>query len=155
MQAPSLTSAFKALPTSFSVRLLHLGNVSWQAHEAGLLNLATAVAPYGREVLLCLDDTPVVWARSVCAGGAKQWRGLLDCGTQPLGARLFDGSLPLVRTPFSYARAEWPDCGQCEPLWMRRSVFEWQGEPLWLGEAFLPALALFLPAPNKAATVSA
>lgn len=145
MTAHSLTAALTCLPAVFSVRLLALGAMPWRAHEAGYLGLA-ANAVYGREVLLCLDETPVVWARSVCAPQAAGWREVLDCGTRPLGARLFDGSLPLQRTPFEYAHALWPDSGAENALWLRRSRFDWQGFPLLLSEAFLPALGGFVTA---------
>ena len=75
MQAESLTAALKALAAPFSVRLLHLGAVAWQPHEAGFIALAAATPLHGREVLLCLDDVPVVWARSVCARRGKSARG--------------------------------------------------------------------------------
>lgn len=149
MQAESLTAALKALAAPFSVRLLHLGAVAWQPHEAGFIALAAATPLHGREVLLCLDDVPVVWARSVCAAASPQWRDLLDCGTQPLGARLFGHDLPLQRTAFEYAHIANPHQSSAETVWMRRSAFDWQGEKLYLGEAFLPALAGFLtPRPS-------
>ena len=144
MTANSLTAALSRLQAVFSVRLLGLGDMPWRAHEAGALGLA-AGAVYGREVLLCLDNTPVVWARSVCAPEAANWREVLDCGTQSLGARLFDGSLPLQRTPFDYTCAVWPDSGEAQAVWLRRSRFDWRGAPLLLSEAFLPALTSFLP----------
>lgn len=144
MQASSLTVALKSLPYHFSVRLLHLGAVAWQPHEAGWIGCDADTSLYGREVVLCLDDVPVVWARSVCVANAQQWRDLLNCGTRPLGERLFDHSLPLRRTPFDYAHAVFGDSGVAQAVWMRRSVFDWQGEALFLGEAFLPSLAGFL-----------
>lgn len=143
MRANSLTAVLSRLEAVFSVRLLGLGAMPWRAHEAGALGLA-AGAVYGREVLLCLDDTPVVWARSVCAPEAADWRAVLDCGTQSLGARLFDGSLPLQRSPFDYTCAVWPDSGEAQAVWLRRSRFDWHGAPLLLSEAFLPALSGFL-----------
>lgn len=146
MQAASLTRALSALPAALSVQLRHLGAVPWQAHEAGVLALGSDTGLYGREVCLCLDGEAVVWARSVCADTEADWRALLDCGARPLGARLFDGSLPLSRTPFAYACAVWPDMPATDALWRRRSVFDWQGRRLLLGEAFLPALNRFLAA---------
>lgn len=143
MQTHSLTAALNQLGAVFSVRLLGLGEMPWRAHEAGLLGLPQQ-AVYGREVLLCLNDIPVVWARSVCSPQSANWRDVLNCGTRPLGARLFDGSLPLQRTPFDYACAVWPDSGQTQALWLRRSRFDWHGSPLLLSEAFLPELDGFL-----------
>lgn len=144
MQASSLTEVLTKRPHHFSVRLLHLGPVAWQLHEGGFIGLDSTDVLYGREVVLCLDEVPVVWARSVCAAQADHWRTLIDCGTQPLGARLFDGSLPLQRTTFEYAYGHWADCAPEQAVWMRRSAFTWQGQFLYLGEAFLPSLTTFL-----------
>ncbi len=146
MQAPSLTAALKALPARFSVRLRHLGAVAWQVHEAGAIGLPAGAPVYGREVCLCLDEVPVVWARSVCAPQAAAWRTVLDCGERPLGERLFDGTLPLQRSGFDYAQARWTNCPVDEACWLRRSVFDWQQQPLLLVEVFLPSLVSFLPA---------
>ena len=142
MQAESLTAALKALAAPFSVRLLHLGAVAWQPHEAGFIALAAATPLHGREVLLCLDDVPVVWARSMCAAASPEWRLLLDCGTRPLGERLFDGSLPVQRSPFEFALLDKavPGSGADKGLPARRSFFTLQGETLGLVECFLPAL---------------
>lgn len=157
LRASSLTAALRALGAEFSVRLLHLGEVALPADEADSLTLAArkGKAPscvFGREVVLCLDNTPVVWARSVCAPEAMGWRGILDCGTRPLGERLFDGSLKLTRTPFEFAQVS-PQPGRAADfapletaLPARRSRFELNHESLWLTECFLPTLAQFCPA---------
>ncbi|MDO5638490.1 MAG: chorismate lyase [Neisseria sp.] len=146
MQAPSLTVALRALGRAFSVRLLHLGASpaeplladGMEADEAGW---------FSRDVLLCLDDEPVVWARSQCAVSACGWRDLLDCGTRPLGERLFDGSLPLERSAFEYAALD----GHTRlagfdgaALAARRSFFSLHGEDLGLVECFLPNLKNYL-----------
>ena len=39
---------------------------------------------------------------------SRLWTELLDCGTQPLGERLFDGTLPLKRSDFEFLRFEIP-----------------------------------------------
>ena len=103
---------------------------------------ADAPGWFARDVLLCLNDVPVVWARSMCAAASQQWRLLLDCGTRPLGERLFDGSLPVQRSPFEFALLDKavPGSGAAERLPARRSFFTMQGETLGLVECFLPAL---------------
>ena len=146
----SLTLALKSLDGDFSVRLLHLGESTagvWLKDCSD--GLYTDKAGFARDVLLCLDDEPVVWARSFCLAQDVFWRQMLDCGTQPLGARLFDGSLPLYRTPFTYTSA---DPSDALPLYghsghafaARRSAFTHQQSVLGLVECFLPALLRFL-----------
>ena len=141
LQVNSLTLALKALNPHFDVRLNHLGENPIRPEERASLKQSRV---FSREVSLCLSQEAVVWARSVCAAASPQWRDLLDCGTQPLGARLFGHDLPLQRTAFEYAPIANPQPGAAETVWMRRSAFDWQGEKLYLGEAFLPALAEFL-----------
>ena len=153
LQAPSLTAALRGLGYPFSVRLLGLeegGAGVWfaangQPHAAGQAERETPV--FRRDVLLCLDDTPVVWARSVCAPDSL-WREILDCGTRPLGERLFDGSLPLTRTPFEFADTQRLAALHDTPgqaFAARRSWFEMSGSRLGLVECFLPALADYCP----------
>ncbi|WP_107687540.1 chorismate--pyruvate lyase family protein [Neisseria wadsworthii] len=136
MQQPSLTAALRSLDTSFSVRLLHLG---LSESRGWFSDRHFPAQVFSREVLLCLSGQPVVWARSVCEADDAVWHEVLDCGTQPLGERLFNGALPLVRTPFEYC-----SCGHvvlpyenASPIAARRSVFSLNGNRLGLVECFL------------------
>lgn len=147
MRAQSLTAALRRLDADFSVRLLHLGTACFDPLFSDGLKPQQAPAWFARDVLLCLDGTPVVWARSLCAATSARWRTLLDCGTRPLGERLFDGSLPLVRSPFEYAALppHYPLAGfNGSAAAARRSLFDWHGEKLGLAECFLPALQSFV-----------
>ncbi|MDO4641610.1 MAG: chorismate lyase [Neisseria sp.] len=133
---PSLTAALKSLDEPFSVRLLHLG-----LSERGVW-FSDKLFPdevFARDVLLCLSGKPVVWARSVCHCDDVRWREVLDCGTQPLGERLFDGTLPLARSPLEFCAGGGmvsPHDGL--PMWaLRRSVFDLNGNKLGLVECFL------------------
>ncbi len=56
-----------------------------------------------REVLLKLDRIPVVEARSECRIGSAFWQNILDCGTRPLGERLFQADLEGARSAFEFA----------------------------------------------------
>ncbi|MFC2535054.1 MAG: chorismate--pyruvate lyase family protein, partial [Neisseria elongata] len=77
LQSPSLTSALRALPCEFSVRLLHLG----LADGSLLLDGGGPDKSYFcRDVELCLNGEPVVWARSQCLPSSGYWRQMLDCG---------------------------------------------------------------------------
>ena len=142
LTAQSLTQSLRATDARFSVRLLHLGAAPFDALFAGGLAAEDAPDWFARDVLLCLNDVPVVWARSMCAASSQEWRLLLDCGTRPLGERLFDGSLPVQRSPFEFALLDKavPGSGAGQGLLARRSFFTLQGETLGLAECFLPAL---------------
>lgn len=147
MQAQSLTAALRGLNAVFSVRLLHLGNSGFDSLFSDGLPNGETQNWFARDVLLCLNGTPVVWARSLCRQTSTNWLGLLDCGTRPLGERLFDGSLPLTRSPFEYAALppHYPLAGfNGHAVAARRSLFDWNGEKLGLAECFLPALQSFV-----------
>lgn len=138
MQRQSLTAALKGMGGAFAVRVRHQGalDAAWEAAMAGQL--------YAREVQLLLDGVPVVWARSVCAQDAWGWRKVLDCGEQPLGARLFGGEVQAERSAFRYALAHGGQVPETDArVWMRQSCFAAAGEILTLTEAFLPALARY------------
>ncbi len=145
LQAPSLTVALRDVHADFSVSLQHLGASELWPDEVGMF--AQTVPVLSREVALQLQGQAVVWARSVCPAQAQSWCEVLDCGTRPLGLRLFDGSLPISRSPFEYARlpADHPVCqAYGADLMARRSVFVWDGSPLLLLECFLPALKAYV-----------
>ena len=143
--APSLTAALRTLPHAFSVRLLHLG-----ADKASPLfdngTTEQTALPFCRDVFLCLGNTPVVWARSQCPPDSAFWRGILDCGTRPLGEMLFGGGIAgLHRSPLQYARPAPAAVAQAPTAFLaRRSFFTHQGETLALAECFLPELADFV-----------
>lgn len=132
----SLTAALRMLPEQFSVELLYLGEAG-----AGMVLSDCDLPKQGfvRDVYLKLDNIPVVWARSFCAADDETWKVILDCGTHPLGERLFDGSLSLQRTPFSYAVGQSMNGIPPTDL-LRRSFFELNDRKLALVEGFMPHL---------------
>jgi len=149
-QVNSLTLGLKALSSNFSVTLLNLADSQAYFDELGF---ESHQPMFCREVFLSLNDQPVVWARSLCQKNSQRWLPVLDCGAQPLGHRLFDGSLPITRTPFEYAMVapahpmlppevvtQLPPAG----MGARRSVFWWDDEPLLLTECFLPIIKEYL-----------
>lgn len=144
MQQSSLTAAFRKMPAEFSVRLLHLGEITLPDTMREVLGLPEYNHLYMREVLLHLNQIPVVSAFSICSSHSVNWRSVLDCGNQPLGERLFDGSLPLKRSSFAFACPKFDEVSSLQPVCMRRSIFDWSGEWLWLGEIFLVPLLDFL-----------
>lgn len=117
------------------------------AVEAMLLGLPSRRVALIREVLLLVDDQPVVFARSVLPlrsiSGANRVLGHL--ARRSLGAELF-------RLPRATRRAVWaapvppsrmpqavvgPLTGPC---WGRQSLFIKRGKPLLVAEVFLPGL---------------
>lgn len=149
-QVNSLTLGLKALSPNFKVSLLRLGDTEAYAEETAL---ACAPALFCREVILSLEEQPVVWARSVCAKDRPNWLAVLDCGSEPLGQRLFDGRLPITRTAFEYGMVM-PTHPMLPPavaallpqggMGARRSAFWWDDAPLLLTECFLPPIKEFL-----------
>lgn len=101
-----------------------------------------------REVLLCREKTPLVYARSVIPGSSLTGplRRLRQLGKQPLGALLF-GRYPVARGPIDIARVH-PQSRlglralpqQNVACWARRSVFHIARRPLLVTEVFLPPL---------------
>jgi len=87
-----------------------------------------------REIYLCVDDTPVVFARSIlptssCTGIN---RTILDIGNTPLGEVLFKkGNAPILLRQIT----EIPYLG-----FGRRSLYLLRGHPILISEIFLPAL---------------
>lgn len=147
LHAPSLTRKLRELNACFSVHLLYQGKSTLHKDEHPLL--PTAQHPvYCREVFLCLNDTPVISARSVCFSGSHYWRNILDCGTRPLGEKLFsDDTQHIERTAFHWQLLpiDHPLLRTFnQPAWARRSIFYANKEPLLLSECFLPNLIHFL-----------
>jgi len=148
----SLTARLKALCPDVEVRVLRQARMRASRDEAVLLALPAGRSLMARDVLLVSGSTPLVFAHSVLRvediHGA--WRAIASMGTQPLGAALF-ADPRIRRRPLRYRRlrdghplycAAAVALGQAlPPLWARRSIFELQGAPLLVTEAFLPALS--------------
>lgn len=99
-----------------------------------------------REVILCGNDEPWVFARSILplASLTGQLRHLRKQGTRPLGAFLFSQpeltrsaiAVAPISRDHGYVPANLMDNKQ---LWGRRSLFYLQEKPLLVSEVFLPA----------------
>lgn len=141
----SLTRRLEALGR-FRVEPIHQAIETPTPVEARLLGLRNRRAALVREVLLLLDDHPVVYARSVLPldslTGANRRLGRM--ARRSLGAELFRhpaarrdavwvARLPITVLPERVA----PDSG---PVWGRQSLFRKRGKPLLVAEVFLPAL---------------
>lgn len=102
---------------------------------------------FAREVLLCLDDIPVVAARSICLIDDDYWRKILNCGNQSLGSRLFDGKTQWQRSDFiidynNFLLEERFELSE-HFIAVRTSIFEYKKHKLLLAECFLPSLKQF------------
>lgn len=148
----SLTSALKKIQAAFSVQLLNLNPSTPFVDEAPVFSCIEDTEVLTREVILKLDQQPVIFARSICHQTSESWLNILDCGNRSLGEKLFDGSLPISRDEFEY-RVMQPEMyfssvykpkTPLPPCLARRSVFWLEEKPLLLTEIFLPELKSFL-----------
>ncbi|MEE4278890.1 MAG: chorismate lyase [Halieaceae bacterium] len=112
--------------------------------ERRLLQMGTREHAMVRQVVLCLDEQPVVFARSVfpvssLRGPLKHLRRLSN---QSLGAFLF-ARPDMRRSPFELALMAGDSSylpltlHQRAPAWARRSCFVVDGKPLLVSEVFL------------------
>jgi chorismate--pyruvate lyase len=151
----SLSRRIAALGTRFEVQTLREGPARLQGSEARDIG---SVRSWVREVLLRVDGTPVVWARSVTPlrALAGPWRALRGLGTRPLADLLFkDRRVRRTRLRHEQFKRAGPlQCrmarqwraatGTPAPRAMlrgRSSVFRRRGPPLRVMEIFAPVLA--------------
>lgn len=109
-----------------------------------------------REVFLCCDDIPVVFAQTEIPSSTltEQQTQLADIGSQSLGKFLFQdpsirrGVIEIAQfTENSPVNALCSSIGQCctDTLWARRSLFYINAKPLLVSELFLPASGIYAP----------
>jgi len=130
------------------VRPLSQRRVALTRDEGRLLDLPRGRRVRLREVLLCVDGRPRVYAHSLLPDASLRGRmyPLARLGQRPLGAWLF--SQPdLLRDHMDHARVPLPailgsECASAGPghAWARRSRFRVAGLPILVTEAFLAAL---------------
>lgn len=132
----------------FSVRLLSLRRASPAFDETVALDMPPRAQALVREVLLCCNEKPLVYARTIIPLSSMRGalRGLAMLGNRPLGAVLFSDP-SMTRKPVEVALLH---AGHVyheringlteEPVWGRRSVFKLKDENLLVSEFFLPEL---------------
>jgi chorismate--pyruvate lyase len=148
----SLTARLQARCDRFEVRVLAQGLARPHRDEAGLLGARAGRLVMLREVLLCADGVPVVYARSVLARDSLRsaWRMFSGIGSRPLGAALF-ADPRVARGPLVARRLDARDRRHARAiaaagvptaacLWARRSCFVRDGAPLVVCEVFLPGI---------------
>lgn len=148
LEGDSLTRRLQQSSASFSVAPLPSSGLML-ADEARLLGLQSRQKALVREVFLCCNGKPAVFAHSVLPYRSLQgvWHGLGHLGSKPLGAALF--SDPRVeRTPLEFRKlAENHPLYKvtrrhlrlsCGELWARRSMFFLGASSILVTEIFLP-----------------
>jgi chorismate--pyruvate lyase len=153
----SLSARLARAHPPFSVRVLQQGRAPAWPGEHDSLDLPAHTPLLAREVILCGDGAPLVFARSVTSMQAAHgaWRAIQGLGTRPLAQLLFSRS-EIRRTPLRWqwlpisepsaraiARSWLQATEQTMPargLWMRHSVFHRAGQALRVAECFLPKL---------------
>lgn len=149
----SLTQRIEQRCSRFTVRNIYGGLARIAHDESVLIGIAPRRLAYAREVLLCADDQPVVFAHSVLAPEHLRdaWPAVRALGNKPLGALLFAHPLVERRTlHFQALRSTHPLFRRSakvldDPprrLWARRSLFYLHGAPLLVTEVFLPGILL-------------
>lgn len=152
----SLTERLIAHSQQFRVQRLYQGRGLCLQDEFAQIDLSRVEQVVEREVLLCCDEVPVVYAHTILPlhANAYQWPLFASLGNRSLGTTLF--SDPLVqRGPLQYARLrpahplmrrigklalfELSEIGESHLL-ARRSVFTRRGSKLLVTEVFLPAM---------------
>lgn len=153
----SLTAALTAAcPGRFSVRLLSQGGGRPSVDEGGALRLERHSAPIVRQVQLCCDGQPWVFARTIIPRATMKGAGgrLARLGNRPLGALLF-ADPGVRRGPLQVARlmpgqalfaAALEELGSDRTphgraLWARRCVHHLDSGPLLVTEVFLHTIA--------------
>jgi len=101
-----------------------------------------------RQVLLCCDEQPLVYARTVIPVTTIQGaqRRYANMGNRPLGAMLFADrtmrreAVEVSMLPAAHEANQYTNSN--DPIWGRRSVFRVSGKPLLVSEYFLPELLM-------------
>jgi len=130
----------------FSVRVL---SQSWQkidAEESLAMALPHVHSALVRQVLLCCDGKPLIYARTVIPATTVQGaqRRYANMGSRPLGAMLFADrtmrreAVQVAKLPLSHVAYQYVKGGK--GVWGRRSVFRVSGKPILVSEYFLPEL---------------
>jgi chorismate--pyruvate lyase len=147
----SLTRRIQQRCDRFSVINVKSGQARIALDESALLNIAPQQLAWSREVFLCAEDQPVVFAHSACRADDLRgaWHALRGLGSKPLGAVLFSHP-QVVRQPLHYKalaahhtlyrRAAVGLLNPPSRLWARRSLFYLHNMPLLVTEVFLPGI---------------
>lgn len=143
----SLTARLiSACAGKFTVRVVSQRWQKLSAQEAATMGLNNVHSALVRQVVLCCDERPVVFARTIIPSTTIKGslRRYANMGNRPLGAMLFSDrtmrreSVQVTRLDKTHMAYRYTDSNSW--LWGRQSVFRVAGKPLLVGEYFLPEL---------------
>ena len=150
----SLTERVQSACGEFSLQLLGQQALEPHSTELSLLQANGQTAYQIREIVLCGDEQPWVFARSVIPQAIIEAE-LSNLGSEPLGKRLFNDKR-FVRSEFQVCTLPYEQFSQHlaeqsnsqssaqlkndtkQKLWGRRSVFTFESHHLIVAEVFLP-----------------
>ncbi len=133
----------------FEVKLINHETVQANDQECELLGLLDAAQALSRQVFLCCDQKPLIFARTII-GLIEKNRSLTDriekLGGHSLGSVLFRDPLAIKRQMHlaflssDHAFFESVDLPESRPdnkLWLRRSLYDYEACELIVYEAFI------------------
>lgn len=145
----ALTNALRQLGL-FSLHIVYEGTQAACNEDASLLKVEPCTPLWVRDVVLLIDEQPLVYAHSLTPLEATEcndaWSALRFQGQHPLATLLYHDDtiqrLPFawqsVQTPLSLQGTRWDDKNGA-PLWARHSCFMRGNHPLVVAETFLNA----------------
>ena len=139
----SLTERVQSLCHTFSLTLLGQDTLTPHVNEMALLGDAHEAQYQIREVLLCGNDVPWVFARSVIPHSLIASE-LSNIGNEPLGKRLFNDAR-FIRSAFQLCALSAHQLGYDNDitLWGRRSLFTLGSASMIVAEVFLPNAPMY------------
>ena len=134
----SLTERVQSLSDHFSLELIGQRTQIPHDNELSLLHNNGNTSYQAREILLCGNHQPWVFARSIIPQAFVD-RELSDLGREPLGKRLFNDTR-FTRSQFQLCTAQASQFGinSDQTLWGRRSLFTLDNYSMIVAEVFLP-----------------
>ncbi|WP_394224226.1 chorismate--pyruvate lyase family protein [Alteromonas gracilis] len=135
----SLTERVQSLCKHFSLELIGQQGQIPHDNELSLLHANGDTHYQAREILLCGDHQPWVFARSIIPQAFVDSE-LSDLGKEPLGKRLFNDAR-FTRSAFQLCTVSASQFGihNTQRLWGRRSLFTLDNYSMIVAEVFLPA----------------
>lgn len=139
------TGSLTALLSNAGVLSIDVINDGWgqpTQRERKVLSLRAREAARVREVVLKVNGTPMIYARSIIPARALvgHWRHLSKLKNQSLGGFLFQDK-QLVRGPIEIVSLPNNLFHEVnESVWARRSIFKQYNRGVLVSEAFLPAI---------------
>jgi chorismate--pyruvate lyase len=141
----SLTERVQSQCQRFSLEVLGQAVGTPHDNELALLRNNGDMTYQVREILLCGDEQPWVFARSIIPQTIIDSE-LSNLGREPLGKRLFNDAR-FSRSEFDVCTLDASQLGyqQVKTLWGRRSVFTFEGQSMIVAEVFLPHSPAYTP----------